>query len=33
MQDLEFKIEKTVKIVSGDITDMELCDRLIEKIK
>jgi len=33
MQDLEFTIEKKVKIVSNDITDMDLCDRLIEKIK
>ena len=33
MQDLEFTIEKKVKIVSNDITDMSLCDKLIEKIK
>ena len=33
MQDLEFTIEKKVKMVSNDITDMSLCDKLIEKIK
>ena len=32
MQDLEFTIEKKVKLVSNDITDMSLCDKLIEKI-
>lgn len=33
MQELEFTIEKKVKIISNDITDMDLCNRLIEKIK
>jgi len=33
MQDLEFTIKKKVKIVSNDITDMNLCNSLIDKIK